>query len=126
MNTLPIKNRLLSRRYELLSRYHDELARATEELDSREIEDVDNASELWDARVLSILGNVDAAALARITAALGRLEDGTYGTCTDCADSIEPARLRVLPETSACYECALEAERAHGSTQARVPLRAAG
>ena len=98
----------------------------TEELDSREIEDVENASELWDARVLSILGNADAAALKRISAALHRFHDGNYGTCTECRSAIEPARLFVLPETATCFDCALEAERSQISVRSRIAVGAAG
>lgn len=110
MRTHRIKNRLLQRRRDLLARYHEGLARAAEELDSREIELVDNAAELWDARVLSRLGTADAAALARIVAALRRLDDGTYGQCAECGIAIDAARLAALPEATRCLECALDAE----------------
>lgn len=112
MDTLRIKNQLLARRHDLLARYHDELARANEELESTETENVDKASEQWDVRVLSILGQADVAALDRIVAALRRLDHGTYGTCTECANAIEQARLLVLPEAATCIDCALETERA--------------
>ena len=55
-----------------------------------------------------------ALALARLAAdtvsaaddALARLAAGTYGTCETCGDRIPLARLRALPETSACVACA--------------------
>ena len=105
------KQRLLLRRQGLLARYHDELARASEELDTREIEAIENAAELWDARVLSRLGDADAAMLGRIVAALRRLEDGTYGACVACGVAIEAPRLHALPEAETCFDCASEAER---------------
>jgi RNA polymerase-binding transcription factor DksA len=109
----PLKHRLLERRRELLLRYHAELARAEEELASRESEDIENATEQWDARVLSLLGDADAKILAQIVAALRRLEAGTYGACVECESEIEPSRLLVLPEAATCFECALESEPAH-------------
>lgn len=115
MNLQRIKQRLLERRKDLLARYHDELARATEELDSREIEDVENATEQWDARVLDRLSEVDAAALARIVGALRRLDDGRYGACIECGIAIEAARLFALPETETCFECAEDVERREAS-----------
>lgn len=118
MRTHRIKERLLQRRQEVLARYHAELDRATEELDSRETEDVENATELWDARVLSLLGNADAEALARIVAALRRLDEGCYGACVECGIAIEPARLSALPEVATCLDCALDAEE-------RSPVRLA-
>lgn len=55
-----------------------------------------------------------ALALARLTAdtvtaadtALARLAAGTYGTCERCEGRIPLARLRALPETPACFDCA--------------------
>lgn len=110
MRPSQVKRRLLKRRHELLSRYHGELARADEELGSRESEDVENATELWDARVLTLLGEADARALAAIVSAFQRLEAGCYGTCVECGVGIETARLSVLPETATCFECAQDAE----------------
>ena len=107
-----IKQRLLQRRKDLLARYHDEIARASEELDSREAEPVDNASELWDARVLSRLSNADAHALAQVVEALHRLEDGGYGLCVQCGEEIESARLDAVAEAATCFDCAVTAERA--------------
>ncbi len=117
MRTRRIKNQLLQRRTDLLSRYYDEQARAEEELDSREIEMVEQATELWDARVLSLLSHADADALERIVAALRRLEDGSYGACVECGIAIDAARLSALPEAATCYDCALDAEQG--------PIRAA-
>lgn len=108
-----IESRLLQRRAELMARYHDELALAAEELDTREIEMIDNANELWDARVLSALSHVDRHALQRIVAALRRLEEGTYGTCLECGIAIESARLFALPEAATCIDCAVDIERPH-------------
>lgn len=110
MRTQRIKDRLLQRRREVLSRYHAELDRAVEELDSRETEDIENATELWDARVLSLLGDADVHALAQIVAALHRLDEGCYGACVECGIAIEPARLSALPEAATCFDCALDAE----------------
>ena len=114
MRHLRIKRRLLQRRHDLLARYHSGLARAGEELESREIEAIENATELWDARVLSMLGDADAHALAEIVAALERLAEGSYGACIECGTAIEPSRLHVLPEAANCFECALDGEKARG------------
>ena len=38
--------------------------------------------------------------------ALTRLQQGTYGTCEQCGQSIHPDRLAVLPETKLCIDCA--------------------
>ncbi len=45
-----------------------------------------------------------------IDAALARLEAGSYGTCAQCGDAIEQERLRVVPTTELCAECARRSE----------------
>jgi RNA polymerase-binding transcription factor DksA len=44
--------------------------------------------------------------LADIDEALLQLEQGAYGSCERCGQSIEPERLAVLPHTTVCSQCA--------------------
>lgn len=44
-----------------------------------------------------------------IRAALQRVDDGSYGTCVVCGESIEPKRLEAVPWTSMCLSCAEDA-----------------
>jgi RNA polymerase-binding transcription factor DksA len=44
--------------------------------------------------------------LAAVDAAAGRLARGTYGSCRRCGRRIAPARLRALPSTEVCIDCA--------------------
>lgn len=106
MTTRSIRQKLMTRRSQLLARYRDELDRVDEQLDSHESEDVERSTEHWDAQVLSRLGDVDARAIAEIVAALRRLDDGSYGTCIACGDRISAARLEALPEAANCIACA--------------------
>lgn len=50
-------------------------------------------------------------ALGAINEALERIEDGTYGTCTDCQSKIARARLDAIPYTPLCIECASKLDR---------------
>lgn len=43
--------------------------------------------------------------LALVSAALRRLEDGSYGICQSCGESIEPPRLIAVPEAVFCATC---------------------
>ena len=43
--------------------------------------------------------------LAEIDAALKRIEDGTYGTCTNCGNEILPERLEARPWATLCIDC---------------------
>ena len=45
-----------------------------------------------------------------IQEALQKLGEGTYGMCERCQRKIDPERLKILPHTTLCIECA-KAER---------------
>lgn len=49
--------------------------------------------------------------LAEIDAALKRIEDGTYGSCTNCGKAIEPERLEYLPYATLCIDDKRREER---------------
>ena len=44
--------------------------------------------------------------LLEVEAALRRVADGTYGTCEGCGQAIDPERLRAIPWTRYCIDCA--------------------
>lgn len=44
--------------------------------------------------------------IARIDAALKRLEEGTYGECVICGETIAPKRLELDPAVPTCITCA--------------------
>jgi RNA polymerase-binding protein DksA len=52
------------------------------------------------------LGENSQTVLAEIDAALARIEDGTYGTCTNCGKEIAVARLEAQPWAILCIDCA--------------------
>jgi DnaK suppressor protein len=51
------------------------------------------------------LKQTDAKILQAIDEALRRLEDGSYGKCRDCGESVAPARLKAIPWTRVCIAC---------------------
>ncbi|WP_157648711.1 TraR/DksA family transcriptional regulator [Thiobacillus denitrificans] len=48
--------------------------------------------------------------LADVRAALVRLNDGTYGTCIDCAQPIDLQRLAATPSAARCIVCQTQFE----------------
>jgi DnaK suppressor protein len=53
--------------------------------------------------------------LAEVEHALQKFEDGTYGSCDNCGQPIDPARLEALPQASLCLNCkTLQAKNAKG------------
>ncbi len=66
----------------------------------------EQAVDLQDDEAIAALENAGRGEIARIRAALARLDDGTYGTCVTCGDSIAPARLAAVPTAMQCAGCA--------------------
>ena len=57
-------------------------------------------------REFAILGlNRRSELLRNIQAALRRIEDGTFGTCTNCEEAIGRNRLVAVPWTPFCIRC---------------------
>ncbi|MFC2010800.1 TraR/DksA family transcriptional regulator [Chloroflexota bacterium] len=53
--------------------------------------------------------------LAEVERALNKFETGTYGSCDNCGEPIDPARLEVLPQASLCMNCKAKNEKARSS-----------
>lgn len=66
--------------------------------------------ELQNEEVLNQLDPALRGELRDILAALERMDEGEYGTCTECGDEIDVGRLEVLPSARMCIQCAEEAE----------------
>ncbi len=66
---------------------------------------IDNLIEAMD-REQSITTSMRATEILRnVRAALARIEDGTYGECAQCGETISPRRLEALPWTPNCIRC---------------------
>ena len=52
---------------------------------------------------------------AEVEHALHKFEEGTYGLCDVCGQSIEPARLEALPQANLCMNC-----KAHQAKNAKA------
>jgi DnaK suppressor protein len=104
----PLRAELKAKKLELSER----LERITANLqrgfdaDSKEM-----AKELEDSEVVDALGNEAREEIVKISAALVRLDNGRYGICSECAEAIEPDRMKVYPYADECIECATFDER---------------
>ena len=47
----------------------------------------------------------------RLSAALDRMNEGAYGACVECGDTISAARLCAMPEAQTCIRCQDRIER---------------
>jgi RNA polymerase-binding protein DksA len=71
----------------------------------------DTATETYDRELDYTLEDNEERLLAEIDAALKRIEDGTYGTCTNCGKQISEERLEARPWATLCIDCQRERER---------------
>jgi RNA polymerase-binding protein DksA len=71
----------------------------------------DTAMETYDRELDYTLEENSEHVLAEIDAALKRIEDGTYGTCSNCGTHISEERLEALPWATLCIDCQRERER---------------
>jgi DnaK suppressor protein len=92
--------------------YLMEFRKAEEALDSiaeeRESEVEEHAQEEETAGLLARLDDRTVQVVREIDAALQRILDGTYGFCQACAEAIPTARLRTMPASCFCKECAAQ------------------
>ncbi len=88
---------------ERIARVHGDLVHADVPLEQ------DFAEQAVQRENEEVLAQLEASAheeLARIRRALRRAEQGDYGTCVDCGEPIDPARLRIVPDADRCLSCA--------------------
>lgn len=74
--------------------------------------DIDFGGSFADAAAVTaerteVLGVVESLKkqLANVDRALQHIEDGTYGTCENCGQPIQPARLEARPASILCIDC---------------------
>jgi RNA polymerase-binding transcription factor DksA len=94
--------------------------------EDRESELEERAQEERAARVLAGLDDRSLREIAEIHGALQRMIGGTYGKCLDCGRAIPLPRLRAVPTTAFCVECAREEERAGAAAPAPAAPRHPG
>lgn len=106
-----VKQDLEVRKLDLLDR-HGRISRHTRHREAPLSQDfAEQAVELENQELLEALDQEVAEEIRRIQRALARLEAGDYSSCSSCHNDIGDARLKALPTTHLCVECASEAER---------------
>jgi RNA polymerase-binding protein DksA len=65
------------------------------------------------------LMEMESETLRKIDDALLRLDEGTYGVCSECDESISEMRLKALPFASLCRDCQEQAEESEAARNAR-------
>lgn len=72
----------------------------------------DLASDNFEQEVSISMLETEEQMLEEIAAALGRIDQGTFGRCEECGKEISKERLRAVPYTRHCIQCANQAQQA--------------
>jgi DnaK suppressor protein len=95
------EGQLRAKMSELLSQQRDQCALKIEEA----ADPLDQIQAAAERDVLVGLLNRDAQLREDLRRAFDLLEQGTYGICEDCEESIAPARLKAIPWARCCVSC---------------------
>ncbi len=104
-----VRTQLLAQKQELLTRaakVHADITRSSGPLDKDFAEQV---VQMENDAVLAGIGEATAAELAQINRALAQLDQGTYGSCSQCGQLIDRRRMLALPYSDRCITCAEKA-----------------
>ena len=107
VDTETIKKQLEARLRELDERSHEIEDQYREPRDDDWSE---NAVEAENDEVMDEMENLAIDEIRKIKIALSKIEDGTYGICRICDETISPKRLEALPYATRCIECASAAQ----------------
>lgn len=79
-------------------------------------DEIDSSVEEQERELHLLLQDRDRVKLDRINEALKRIEEGDYGVCEECGETISKKRLMVVPFARLCINCQKEEERVMGFT----------
>ena len=106
-----LRRRLLARREKLMATAGtSEEAAATVQLDQSRVGRLSRMDALQGQAMSVEMARRRKLTLERIERALQRMDQGVFGDCEECGESIATARLEHDPAAELCIRCATEAE----------------
>lgn len=99
-----LKEQLNQNLKDIKGRLHEESYVETTELSNYDNHPADNASDLTDQNTEMAIEQHKEEEIGQIETALQAIEDGTYGKCEVCGESISYERLEALPTALTCIE----------------------
>jgi DnaK suppressor protein len=104
-----LKEVLLEKKREMWNSLRDEIFR---ELGEEYNDQFDIPQDMEDRAFMDLvediglkIAEIRCQELTSMDEAMLRLDEGTYGTCTDCGAEIEEERLKVMPFAFCCVKC---------------------
>ncbi len=110
------RNKLVEKRRQLVEEVGKSAVYAQGQEDDS-IKDLgDQANNAYNREFLFELGNGDRRLLKEVVSALRKIEDGSFGICERCGESIAEKRLEALPFARYCIDCQRLVEREEAAT----------
>ena len=106
-----LRERLQNQRDEILNMYKQDLRAGQESADDGTEDIVDRANNAYNRELMFSLSDNERLTLLQIENALRRMDDGVYGRCTNCGQSIHILRLEAVPWARFCIDCQELAEK---------------
>lgn len=106
-----LRQRLEKQRDEILNMYKQDLRAGQESADDGTEDIVDRANNAYNRELMFSLSDTERNTLLQIENALRRMDEGSYGRCSNCGQSIALPRLEALPWARFCVDCQELAEK---------------
>ncbi len=100
-----IRQRLDRQRKEILSMYEHDLRVGQGASDEGAEDLVDRANSAYNREFMLSLSDSERTILLEIEDAMARLDDGGYGVCSHCEETIAARRLQAVPWARYCVDC---------------------
>ena len=101
----PFIDSLRRKQHELLDSYQRDKAAGNAQPDDGIQDLADKAASAYSKELNFSLSDGERNLLMSIEEALGRIDEGTFGTCTNCGNTIGEKRLSAVPWTPYCIDC---------------------
>ena len=106
-----LRERLEKQRAEILDMYKQDVRAGQESADDGTEDIVDRANNAYNRELMFSLSDAERQTLLQIENALKRMEDGGYGRCANCGQTINVLRLEAVPWARFCIDCQELAEK---------------
>ena len=101
----PFIDSLRKKQQELIDSYQRDKAAGNAQPDDGIQDLADKAASAYSKELNFSLSDGERNLLMSIEEALGRIDEGTFGTCSNCGNTIGEKRLSAVPWTSFCIDC---------------------
>lgn len=109
-DTDTVRDSLMEKRGELVARLGKITSDVRHENQPVESDFAELAVQRENDQVIDALGEATRQELTQVNRALASIENGEYGCCSDCGREIHVERLKVLPYSTKCLQCASRSE----------------